>query len=291
MAKPGLRSHRKFLRFLKLSKLGDAEALGTLEYIWLSCADACSDFFKDSDELEAAAHWQGKPGDLAKWLKDAGFIEKRSGPRLVIHDYFDHAPDHVKKKKAYHEKELAENLRDSRRKSAKRVPYRSDSDPSPPQPKKKPRLPPSGTPNGPNRRNGSGQGGGKAPRGAKNAPVGVGEAIQGMFWGQSGPPSASDLPAPTVPIGAYNLQDCIAVCASWEKDLPPDDARKMWGSRLNKLGIYPTGLDFIREEIAKVKTAQHANNRKGVGPIDKPSAYMNKATGDYLREQERKHQQ
>src|SRR5207245_3531876 len=105
MARPGLTQHRKFLRLSRT--LGNAPlALGCLEFLWEKCYQNGDDYLGDEVDVEAAAQWPGKPGDLCRALLEAGgdgnlgFIEKiegRSG-HFRCHELYHHAPKYVSKR-------------------------------------------------------------------------------------------------------------------------------------------------------------------------------------------------
>ena len=50
------------------------------------------------DEIEAACYWQGEPGKLTSSLVACGFVEECVRSRLVIHDWYEHAPEFIKKR-------------------------------------------------------------------------------------------------------------------------------------------------------------------------------------------------
>nr|WP_320132365.1 hypothetical protein [uncultured Holophaga sp.] len=121
MARPGLLQHRKFRRLCRILGGHTSIALGSLEMIWTSCYENGEEFLGDSEDVEAAACWEGTPGELTQALLAAGgddsvgFIEEipdRPG-KYQVHDLWHHAPDYVQKRR--------------RRESARR----SKSDPCP----------------------------------------------------------------------------------------------------------------------------------------------------------------
>ena len=106
MARPTLYNHRKFRRLVRA--LGnDVIALGSLEWLWASAYELGEPLLGDSDDVEAAAHWTGEPGILTKALLlaggegDKGFIEQAPGRggRYLVHDFWDHAPEYVRKRR------------------------------------------------------------------------------------------------------------------------------------------------------------------------------------------------
>lgn len=102
MGRPNLSGHRKFRRLARVLR-SDALARGSLELIWESCYESGEPYLGDSDDVEAAARWDGEPGILTKALLEAGgegnagFIEALEDHpgHFRVHDLFDHAPDYV----------------------------------------------------------------------------------------------------------------------------------------------------------------------------------------------------
>lgn len=96
MARTGLFDHPKF-KVLCRKIGGKALAAGSLELIWHACYAIADDFLGDAAAVEAVAEWMGADGVLCAALESTGFIEKHpDGYR--VHDFWDHAPEHVKKK-------------------------------------------------------------------------------------------------------------------------------------------------------------------------------------------------
>lgn len=116
MARPGLRLHRKFRRLVALLRLPEPYVRGYLEMLWESCYETGDPHLGDQVDVEAAAMWQGSPGELLRALLDAGgdgrpgFIEEETDHpgTYRIHDLYDHAPEYVKKRR---DRELARRTR------------------------------------------------------------------------------------------------------------------------------------------------------------------------------------
>lgn len=96
MARPGLLTHRKFIRLARLIR-SDALAYGHLGIIWDACYEAGDDNVGSSEDLEYLARWQGEAGKLSSALVESGFIDEDAGIHRV-HDLYDHAPDYVQKR-------------------------------------------------------------------------------------------------------------------------------------------------------------------------------------------------
>lgn len=78
---------------------GKAQAVGTLECLWACGCQAADDFLGTAEDVEAECEWKGKRGALAKTLEDLHWID--ATPRgYIIHDFWDHCPGYVKRKRA-----------------------------------------------------------------------------------------------------------------------------------------------------------------------------------------------
>ena len=106
MARPGLDSHRKFRRLVRLLGCPRPHARGYLELLWDHAYEEGSAFLGDADDVEDIADWPGEPGELASALaaaggsSHAGFLEP--GPHegtLRIHHLFRSAPAYVRKRR------------------------------------------------------------------------------------------------------------------------------------------------------------------------------------------------
>jgi hypothetical protein len=97
MARPGLLTHRKFIRLARLLR-SDALAYGHLGIIWDACYEAGDDNIGSAEDLEYLARWQGEAGLLASALLEAGFIDVDDAAIHRVHDLYDHAPDYVQRR-------------------------------------------------------------------------------------------------------------------------------------------------------------------------------------------------
>lgn len=105
MARPCLQTHPKFRRLVFSLKVPVPHAVGYLECLWIVAYECGDPFIGDATDVELAAQWPGKPGQLCEALLKcggqgrSGFIEQaddRDGFR--VHDLFDHCPDYVKRR-------------------------------------------------------------------------------------------------------------------------------------------------------------------------------------------------
>jgi len=109
MARPGLTTHRKFRRLVRL--LGSPLiARGALELLWDSCYEAGDDYVGTSEDIETLVGWNGDPGMLTRALVESGapegfgFLEPVSTVQngrtaYRVHDLWHHAPDYVAKRR------------------------------------------------------------------------------------------------------------------------------------------------------------------------------------------------
>lgn len=125
MARPTLFGHRKLLRLARA--VGSrALAIGHLEILWSGAYESGEPVLGDQVDVEGLAEWEGAPGALAQALLDAGgpgrkgFLEVTAEGLLAIHDFWDHAPDYVRRRAEREQKRQDEGktLSDKRREAA-----------------------------------------------------------------------------------------------------------------------------------------------------------------------------
>ena len=97
MGRPGLSQNRKFRR-LSLLLGGAPIARGYLELMWDSAYEAGDEVLGDSLDVELAAQWSGKQGELTDALVQTGFLDDHQGV-FWIHDFWHHAPAYVRKRR------------------------------------------------------------------------------------------------------------------------------------------------------------------------------------------------
>lgn len=119
MGRPGLSLDKKFRRLAHdlddfQAGFGRVLARGSLELLWDTAYESCTDELGDAFDVEAAAEWRGTGGRLVKALLDAGgpgnagFIEEGGSPfwpegatgTYRVHDLWDHAPEYARKRVA-----------------------------------------------------------------------------------------------------------------------------------------------------------------------------------------------
>lgn len=100
MARPTLFSSPKFRRLVHLLKVPIPHAVGYLECLWSVAYECGEPVIGDEIDVEIAAQWPGDAGVLCRALVQVGLLDPadESG-RHTIHDFWDHAPDYVKKRR------------------------------------------------------------------------------------------------------------------------------------------------------------------------------------------------
>lgn len=97
MARIGLMKHRKF-RTLARTLGSPVIARGSLELIWDSSHEVLDPLLGTVRDVEELACWKGRKGVLAQALIDSGFLDQAPDGALSVHDYWENAPDYVKKR-------------------------------------------------------------------------------------------------------------------------------------------------------------------------------------------------
>jgi hypothetical protein len=98
MARQTLDRAVKFKRLVLELDLPKPYVRGLLETLW-DVAHECGDpVIGTTDDVEAAAEWPGDPGQFVAALARLGWIDEVDGA-WEIHDYWDHAPDYVRKRR------------------------------------------------------------------------------------------------------------------------------------------------------------------------------------------------
>jgi hypothetical protein len=104
MARPTLPQNRKFLKLAR--RLGSrALARGHLELLWDAANETGNAVLGDVDDVEILGDWQGDKGELVTALMECGsaggpgFIIEESEGIYRIHDYWDHAPRYVRRRR------------------------------------------------------------------------------------------------------------------------------------------------------------------------------------------------
>ena len=107
MARPTLKNNPKYLlliRELRAQGITASHVRGLLEELWDSCHECGNPLIKSARHVEAAAGWEGEPGVLCAALvgtkEEGGFLDQNEDGSFQVHDYWDHAPDYVRKRAA-----------------------------------------------------------------------------------------------------------------------------------------------------------------------------------------------
>lgn len=100
MARPCLFNNPKFKSLVFLLKEPKPHVLGYLELLWAAANESGDPVIGDSLAVEATAEYPGRPGDLVNALEQCRLIDKLANQdRYQIHDFWDHAPDYVAKRR------------------------------------------------------------------------------------------------------------------------------------------------------------------------------------------------
>lgn len=100
MARPTLRTHRKFIRLARV--LGShLLALGALQTLWDSCYESGDDRVGTAADVAYVIGWTDKKIDIATAMHEAGFLDADAEhpDEFVVHDLWDHAPEYVAKRR------------------------------------------------------------------------------------------------------------------------------------------------------------------------------------------------
>lgn len=88
----------KFKRLQRRLKTGRKETVGLLELLWLATAKNApqGDIGRFSnEEIAIECDWDGDHDELVAALLECGWLDQHDECRLVVHDWADHAPNHV----------------------------------------------------------------------------------------------------------------------------------------------------------------------------------------------------
>jgi len=132
--RPTFPGHRKLLRASRILGEPEPHIIGYMELLWHSCNETGEPWIGDGEDVEMIAKYPGEPGKLVHALLTCGG-EGRAGliepdpdlDGLRVHDYYDHAPDYVRKrlKREEERRERGKSMRKQRRSSTGQRP---DSD-------------------------------------------------------------------------------------------------------------------------------------------------------------------
>ena len=98
MAKETLTRESKFKRLVFILGEPAPHVVGHLEMLWHSTWAALSPYLRDAIDVEAAAEWDGEPGEFVRALLDTRFLDQvdEQKGKYRIHRYWTHAPRSVK---------------------------------------------------------------------------------------------------------------------------------------------------------------------------------------------------
>lgn len=100
MAKSTLINDQKFQLLVSDLGMPVAHVLGHLEMMWQAAYSSCSPVLRSRAAIEITAGWVGEKGVFAEAVLDPlhNFVDAREDGQFLIHDFWEHAPDYVKKR-------------------------------------------------------------------------------------------------------------------------------------------------------------------------------------------------
>jgi len=115
MPRPTLFNNPKFRVACRRLNIPEAYLLGHLEFLWASANECGNPSFSCHEAVEAAARWVGEDGGLTEVISKPGsnFIDLDESGGYTIHDYWDHAPDYVRKRKSREDDRKVKSLGNS----------------------------------------------------------------------------------------------------------------------------------------------------------------------------------
>jgi hypothetical protein len=99
MARPSLDQSSKFKLLVRRLGIPKPYALGLLETLWRTAWENGEPVVGTAEEVEAAAEWPGEPGLFFKAMSSGRWLDDLGDGRWAIHDFWDHAPDYVRKRR------------------------------------------------------------------------------------------------------------------------------------------------------------------------------------------------
>lgn len=99
--KAGTQDHVKFRTLKTLLKVPRVVASGILTELWSLAATSADsgDIGRYSNlQIAASMEWEGDPDELIDALVQSGWVDEDEEHRLVVHDWYEHAPDYIKKR-------------------------------------------------------------------------------------------------------------------------------------------------------------------------------------------------
>lgn len=101
MPRPTLFTSTKFALAHRRLKISAPLLLGHLEFMWATANENGEPEFPSWEHVEVAAKWEGAPGEFCKVLSagGSGFLDASEDGSFTIHDYWDHVPDYVRRRR------------------------------------------------------------------------------------------------------------------------------------------------------------------------------------------------
>lgn len=96
--KTGTPDTMKFKKLKRRLNVSLSKTVGTLDLLWMATAKSApqGDIGRFSnEEIAIECDWDGDPDELVAALTECGWLDPHNECRLVVHDWADHAPNHV----------------------------------------------------------------------------------------------------------------------------------------------------------------------------------------------------
>lgn len=101
MLRDTLHRHWKFIALVDRLKLPRPYVLGLLQTMWLGPDSSGCDELGDRRGVEQAADWPGEPGVFAEAVIAVRFVDEDKASGVCrVHDYLQHAPEHILRRAA-----------------------------------------------------------------------------------------------------------------------------------------------------------------------------------------------
>lgn len=270
MAKSSLIGDQKFQLLVHTLGMPKAHVLGHLELMWQTAYSSFSPILRTRAAIEITAGWEGTQGVFADAVLDPAhnFVDARDDGQFEIHDFWEHAPDFVKKR---YMRQLERKQQLVKRRSVKT--YSGGQNPTM-----------------------ADNGGQCLPAEANPTEPNPSQAIKADPPDPPAPKPAdrhsAQLPEKTKPQNG-SLDDAVESAVSrlmqFEKDRNRGDVtRLMWRTRVRAMARLPDGLFAVSKICDECETRRNprAAETKGYSrePIRDEPAWLNQQTSQWLKD-------
>lgn len=206
--------HPKMNRLMRLIGRSRPSTVGLMEMFWIWVGQYCPDgnLTKVVSDIESAIEWDGNEGDFLEALIGSGFVDDDNG-RVVVHDWDDHCPEYIKKRRR------RTTAADARTVDGQRPPMSALPNPT------KPNLT-QPNPTRPDQNNGGAE---AAPSPSTTAKP---QSAPSIMWDQSSGKwsgiTTGDIESWVEAYPAVNVSTQLVRMCEWLKSNPSKAKRKMW---------------------------------------------------------------